>query len=448
MTLTNYNAKGVAVLVGAMERRMKIRLRTVRSRAVCASICAASVVAVLPNTSAGGQPGDPLPCDRANLTGSPWTPGEHRRLPEIEARHARLKDVPGIVGTIYFTGRDLVLVDEKFSSSDILAREHPGAVVQRSCISSAMRTAVMGHAIAADTMAAVRGSFTSVDYSALKDKMTVITTLDTKAVTTEIEARWGSVISPADLDVVQIASATHVSRSSDQPGFYAGAWNRFFKYPNNTVEYGAGSPNPGCTSGWPVSNSGGTYLLTAKHCFEGGLYGAVKNGVLNATVGQVVALSPPGYDFGAVYSPSVLGRVYTGLNETTSTRIGGVNEPQLGVSYCNFGRVSLQVCSTYEAISSTFQINGVTYYDQARAYRAACYPNLVGTGSQNAPLAMGGDSGGPVGTFYSNGVLASAIVTTRADGPVVFGGAPPGCYRWDQKWSTIVSAFGVQPVLG
>lgn len=150
--------------------------------------------------------------------------------------------------------------------------------------------------------------------------------------------------------------------------------------------------NLGCTSGFSVANSSGTYLLTAGHC---GDVGSQFRGGLNQPIGTATA-KHRSHDLMLISAP-VEGKIWFGgarADAVGTLGVGGWAGTFPGEFLCREGVYSGTVCNY--RVSDTFQWSG------CNADGSLCVDDLVIADQLNGTPALAGDSGGPLYVLDSN----------------------------------------------
>lgn len=204
-------------------------------------------------------------------------------------------------------------------------------------------------------------------------------------------------------------------RRDDIPAFYGGGG----------ITNGAGI----CSSGYAVRNSGGTYMMTAGHCFANGTnvrtesnaryYGTVFARRLPTVTGHA-------FDAELMYNQPYAGRVFTGgITSTSSIRVVSAGAAAVGyANYCHSGRTTGEQCG-HRATSTTAQVCTAT---------GCKSPVIAYTGGV---IQQGGDSGG---AFYAKDASGAWI-----RGHVIAGSSTTG---YIQPWTVVANNYGVSIVTG
>lgn len=229
-----------------------------------------------------------------------------------------------------------------------------------------------------------------------------------------LDSTFGSAnIDAQNLAANQAPVATSASRENDLNPFSGG------DNLESTNGYGD------CSSGYGVTGSQQTYLITAAHCFP--VNDVLKN-LLNgngggATVGTVVQsdLNNGGTDTELVQAPAT-DKVWTGIIDSPSlTTVSGFTSSPAGDEVCNSGAFSGEVCNLTIDNESVDNNNNlcitVSLQNFGGRNRQECH--LLHANAPAGQIAnQTGDSGGPVFRFVNGNLEAVGIVSasTPADG--------------------------------
>lgn len=194
-----------------------------------------------------------------------------------------------------------------------------------------------------------------------------------------------------------------------------------------------------CTSGFTVVNStGDRAIMAAGHCYN--LNETVPNGNNTSSFGKVVFRTFPEPDLLSISTSTYVGRHYSEISDLGGRRVQGALDPALNVGYCQYGSVSLRICTGYVTLNTSFTDSSGTTYNLAQA--------LSAPGCPYGRLSRRGDSGGPVGREVSDGVTGARGLVVGGTSENVTITSTTRCARYDHKWSTIASIFNVSIVNG
>ncbi len=226
----------------------------------------------------------------------------------------------------------------------------------------------------------VQAVYTPADGSGLivSLKNTVIGTATTA--TTAVEE-----LSEVPVKVLEEAPITEASRWDDSPPWKGGA--RIWNQTEGSV----------CTSGFAVRNAANQrFILTAEHCGNSGSRFADGVGEYIGTVGSVNAT----HDIELIPTANVASQIYLGgRNSNTVTPVTGWGHVFVGQMLCQGGFTSADVTG-----GPVCNLRVTRWDTSERGFAVADQINGL-------TPARGGDSGGPVYSASSGGVVANGITS-------------------------------------
>jgi hypothetical protein len=171
-----------------------------------------------------------------------------------------------------------------------------------------------------------------------------------------------------------------------------------------------------CTSGIGITYRGGSYMLTASHCFVPGwsVYNGGLSGSSNAFMGTEASrdVTNGGVDT-ALLSMPVLNHIWTGvIGHAKPAVVAGFTTNPLGDVVYNEGAFSGQVA---DKVISDFPNNGgclrLEYEVPHKFYRKECH--LVEAVAHNSVdiASQSGDSGGPIIRYVNGQLMVTGIVS-------------------------------------
>ncbi len=191
----------------------------------------------------------------------------------------------------------------------------------------------------------------------------------------------------------------------------SGPWNAGDFLTNGTAGHGT----VGCTSGWPVHNSGGgQYLITAAHCFPVGT--PIYNGLVGAdpygnygymsTISNI-DLAPSGVD-AELLSPVGSDLLWIGptIGATRSTFYGSPEHAPANYTICTSGAFEGSQCNMTQQWTNA----GCIYSNEPVSRYVCGIWYGYDTNSSNQDVGQG-DSGGPVYAYYIYQLVPIGIIT-------------------------------------